>query len=123
MHYRYFLMILFFISGCATMNSSFTCKTPDGVMCHSLDDVNAMVDRGEIGHGAIGGQIALNFTSMKFAVPYAKTPLRDGEEVMRVWVMPYEDSSGNYHETSFLYTVIKPSHWIGAPPEEITDIE
>lgn len=128
MHYKKFFLIILvvsFIDGCTTMNSKFTCKTPDGVMCRSLDDVNGMVDRGELGQNynkIYSNKNALNFTPMSSHVSsFTGKPLRSGESIMRIWTAPYEDSNGNYHEASVFYTVIKPGHWIGAPPKEIVD--
>lgn len=46
---------------------------------------------------------------------YPGQPLRYGETVQRIWVTPYEDSEGNYHEDSTLYTIVKKGHWIGNP--------
>lgn len=124
---RYFLMLLLgLISGCTTMNSKFTCKTADGVMCRSLDDVNSMVDRGELGQNfrkVETGKSAINFTPIFSKNSHVSVPLRSGESVLRIWTAPYEDSNGNYHEDSVFYTVIKPGHWIGTPPKEIVDLE
>lgn len=119
------IFIIGFVSGCTTMNSKFTCKTPDGVMCRSLDDVNSMVDRGELGQNynkIDSSKNTFNFTPIPSHVySFRDKPLRYGESVMRIWTAPYEDSNGNYHEASVFYTVIKPGHWIGAPPKEIVD--
>jgi len=113
-----------YLVGCATMNSKFTCKTSDGVMCRSLDDVNSMIDRGEFTQRSQKENIknALNFSPMMMHATYPN-PIRDGETVMRIWVAPYEDNSGNYHADHVLYTVIKPNHWVGIPPREIVNLD
>ena len=125
---RYFLLIIFavnFIAGCTTMNSKFTCKTPDGVMCRSLDDVNGMVDRGEFNQHFVKSENIKNtvdFSRVGASAAYP-APVRDGESVMRIWITPYEDNRGNYHADSFLYTVVKPNRWVGIPPQEIVDLD
>ena len=124
MHYKIIILIAGLIGGCTTMNSKFTCKTPDGVMCRSLDDVNSMVDRGELGHNSSrvdNSKNALNFIPMYSHYSSLGKPLRSGESIMRIWTAPYEDTNGNYHDASVFYTVVKPGYWIGVPPKEIID--
>lgn len=36
---------------------------------------------------------------------------RKGEEVIRVWIPPYQDEEGNYHSSSYLYSVLTPGAW------------
>lgn len=36
------------LSGCASMNTDFDCPKASPVMCKSLDEVNEMVDYGEL---------------------------------------------------------------------------
>lgn len=126
MYYKKNFLIVFiviFINGCTTMNSKFTCKTSDGVMCRSLDDVNNLVDRGALGRNynkIDSSKNAVNFTPLPADVySFRNKPLRYGESVMRIWTAPYEDTNGNYHDASVFYTVVKPGHWIGAPPQAI----
>ena len=111
-----------FLNACTTMNSKFTCKTPDGVICSSLDEVNGMVDR-----GVIGGKKTLN-KNISFALTVfpgfkAGDKLRYGESVMRIWVAPYEDLQGNYHAASVFYMVVKPGHWLGLPSREVMAVD
>lgn len=112
------------LSGCASMNSDFDCPMKNGVRCQSLDQVNDAVDKGEIG-------VSHRFT--EYQPSYIKSswanyshrrcahgsPIRNPDDVMRVWIAPYEDTSGNYHQASDVYTVARPSYWIGNPPKEI----
>jgi type IV conjugative transfer system lipoprotein TraV len=42
-------------------------------------------------------------------------PLRFGETVQRIWIAPYEDTEGNYHQDSLIYAIMKGGHWIGKP--------
>lgn len=125
------ILILFavLLSGCSSLNSNFDCPMKPGVRCESLDQVNAQVDRGEISHSDIKmTTINQPITTMSGVTkqPLYKDasylnkgePLRYGETIMRVWVAPYEDTSGNYHQESDVYTIVKPSHWIGYPPKQ-----
>ena len=33
------------------------------------------------------------------------------EEHLRVWVAPFQDEQGNFHEASVVHTIIKPGYW------------
>jgi type IV conjugative transfer system lipoprotein TraV len=48
-------------------------------------------------------------------------PIRSGENVQQIWIGPYEDNDGNYHEPSYIYSVTKKGQWIGEPVKEIQD--
>lgn len=121
------------LSGCAEMNSTFDCPMKPGVSCASLDEVNAKVDRGEIGSSSTElphpstKNISLNQTQPteppSFSEARWKKPLRYGESVQHIWVAPYEDTAGNYHQESDIYTIVKPGHWIGYPVKAIASDE
>lgn len=119
------------LSACTT-NSSFDCPNKAGVNCRSLDQINAMVDSGEI-HGRMQGSGNDSSLSMMNQLkerdefqsfPNSSTfipgqPIRYGETVQRIWIAPYEDMEGNYHQDSVLYAVMKGGHWIARPVKTI----
>ena len=125
------LLIPIFLNGCSSLNSNFDCPMKPGIRCESLDQVNAQVDRGVLGNDDLkmtsiktpmyiqsGNSTRVN--TYKFANYTAKgEPLRYNETVMRIWVAPYEDTAGNYHKESEIFTVAKPGHWIGSPVKEL----
>lgn len=117
------------LSACSSMNGSFDCPNKAGVNCKSLDQVNDMVDSGQLhGRSSFSSQDGSSSSSTEFeAFPTATTyspgsPLRYGETVQRIWVAPYEDTEGNYHQDSLMYAIVKRGHWIGAPLKPITAI-
>lgn len=120
--YRMWLiMTIVLLSGCSGMNANFDCPMKNGVRCESLDQVNARVDRGDIGRGEMQS-VSLQATQqnpvnrhVQARLVVAGEPLRYGETVQRVWIAPYEDTSGNYHQESEVYTVARPGKWIGNP--------
>jgi len=57
------------------------------------------------------------------ATPNIGQPVRYGERIQKMWIYPYEDSKGNYHEASILYAVIKNPHWVGYPEVAVVDDE
>lgn len=122
------------LSGCAKMNSKFDCPMKPGVMCESLDQVNAQVNQGTLGGTSTSmTPTCKNCETQKnkdfgnFTTPYPTIamnpgdPVRYGETVLRIWMAPYEDKDGNYYQPTILYTVVKPGHWIGQPVKAITD--
>ncbi len=91
-----------------------------GVNCSSLDQVNTMIDQGKI--GAKRSTINYNLTAAPIqsqATTFARLNsssanlewLRQPETVMRIWIAPYEDQDGNYHQPGMLYSVVKPGRW------------
>ncbi len=118
----FILTLITFLSGCSSMNSSFDCHNKPGVTCRSLDQVNDMVDRGLIGREINISKSNPAYLTMKELNKQnlnRLNSLRQGEQVVRVWVAPYQDVSSNYHNESTLYTVVRKNNW--AVPKEITE--
>ena len=42
-------------------------------------------------------------------------PVRYGEGVMRLWIAPYEDTDGNYHQANRVYSVVQEGQWMHNP--------
>jgi conjugal transfer pilus assembly protein TraV len=51
--------------------------------------------------------------------PMVGEPIRYGETVQQIWLAPFEDTAGNYHEPSIVYIILQPPHWIGVPTKAI----
>ena len=115
------------LASCSSMNSSYDCPNRAGVMCKSIDEINGMVDGGQIsGRTQMGSYKALSESEFQ---PYGVTqgfypgaPLRYGETVQRIWVAPFEDTENNYHDDSYMYAIIKDGHWIGSPVKSNMDL-
>jgi conjugal transfer pilus assembly protein TraV len=43
--------------------------------------------------------------------PQGPVPLRLPAQIMRVWIAPWEDSTGNLHAPGYVYTEIEPRRW------------
>ena len=120
------LPLVVLINGCAGMNSQFDCPMKPGVRCESLDQVNEAVNRGEIGHAptnTAASTTAIHSIPSVDASPLPGEPLRYGETVQRIWIAPFEDTGGNYHQESEIYTIAKGGHWIGSPVKDMNDGE
>lgn len=103
-------------SACALYSKEFDSKYEKGVGCKSISEVNQMVDAGVI-KGADDQTLAtpLYSTSEKISKPIMLSDQgmiqRVQEEPLRVWIAPYQDEQGNFHEASVVHTVIKPGYW------------
>lgn len=50
---------------------------------------------------------------------YVGSPIRNQENIQQIWIGPYEDEDGNFHEPAYVYTVVKKGSWFGEPVEEV----
>lgn len=118
------------LSGCANTSSEFSCPAPKTGMCQSVRNVDNMVDSGQIRANTSsniqqgGATTNTRITWGNFSTPYAATlhpgqPLRQQEIVMAVWMSPYEDSKGYYHDESTVYAVMIPSQWSTQPVKAV----
>ena len=110
------------LSGCSSLNSNFDCPKKPGVMCKSLDQVNTMVDQGQLGHSS-GTTLSTSEakTSSLIAINSESSDesMRTHDTVARIWIAPFEDSDGDYYKATTVYHVIKPSEWINSPATEM----
>lgn len=118
------VLLLGFLSGCSSMNSRFDCPNKPGITCRSLDQVSDMVDRGMIGRDvSIKSSHAPTFYPIKNTKNILPNnlshSLRSGEQVVRVWVAPYQDVNSNYHNEGTLYVVVRKNNW--AVPTEVKE--
>ena len=121
------IVIVMTLSACSSMNGSFDCPNKAGMSCKSLDQINSMVDSGQIsGRSGLLSSDAKMADSVEFesfptsAIYHDGAPLRYGETVQRIWLAPYEDTEGNYHQDSLMYSIVKQGHWIGTPLKSVT---
>ena len=119
------LVSTIFLTGCTSMNSQFDCNASSGGRCAPMNQINKMADYGMFREAA--PQKETGFTGTKnqnYGYPlntFAGAPIRNSENVQQIWIGPYEDLNGNYHEPSYVYAVIKKGSWIGEPAEAIQD--
>ena len=119
------ILMSLLVSGCAQLNSDFDCPMKDGVRCMSIHQVNEAVDRGALGDEPANitviqpSYLQGDYIQYKDGRASLSSPIRKPEEVTHVWVAPYEDVNGNYHQASNVYTVSRPGFWRGNPPKAI----
>ena len=123
-----FMTSLLLLNGCTGMNTDFGCNHTAGDSCQTIMAVNRKASAGGYNHlpttqqphdaVTIPAKTPQGFT---VATPQAGAPVRYSENIQRIWIGPYQDRQGNYHEPSMVYTVLTPAHWVGLPPKAITN--
>ena len=119
-----FLVVLSLtLTGCSTASESFDSQATQGVGSKSISQVNAMIDKGQI-EGIKGD----NESDKVIAPVLVQTPIptfnqetivlsdhsvihRQPEQYMRIWMAPFQDANGNFHEASVIHTLQRPSFW------------
>lgn len=106
------LSILVLTSGCTSLNSKFDCPKSPGISCKSISEINAMVNKGQVGNPNNNKKIIDNLSnsiwdqSLLF-VDNAPNSQVQKDQGLHIWMAPYEDSDGNFHEQTYVYAKIK----------------
>ena len=93
--------------GCA--NPKFDCPYQDGVHCKSLSEVDREIDIGKLGEKSEGSQ--KNFSKPLIPISVPASPLRTPEEVLSVWIAPYQTQDGSYFEEKIMHFVVRDAGW------------
>lgn len=109
------------LSSCAILSNDTGCKKIGGIKgCISLDEVNTLSETGKL-----PDQVKVSKTETPKLQAYTNTvpdlgqPVRQGDHIQQVTIFPYQDTDGNYHEASIIYTILKSAHWIDHPVTEV----
>ena len=114
---KYFIvpMLTIFLSGCMGMGSKFDCNVDSGGRCAPMHHINQMANYGAFTEKPYKAN-KLIFLEQKESKNikniYGATPIRSNEKIQQIWIGPYEDTNGNYHEGSNIYVVVKKSNWV-----------
>ncbi len=123
--------VIAILSGCAGMNGHFGCNAKANTSCTPVSQVNARANAGDFDYQrSNGGRIGLPTRSKTFSylsqnagykgvTPMPGEPVRTEGRIQRIWIAPYQDLANNYHEPSYVYTVLENPHWIGVPAKAI----
>ena len=100
------------LTGCA--ESRFDCPYSGGKSCMSMDKIDVMI-KGSNPEGAVRerenmGKLAMNEPG-SMAAPRTSNAVRIPEEVMQLWVAPYESESGIYYHSSFVNVIVREPYW------------
>ena len=90
------------LASCSTLNEEFDCPAPQKGSCKRMDQVYEMVNG--VGHKQLAAQPNSNPYVVK---EQAGKPVRYGKGAMRLWIAPYEDTDGNYHQANQIYSKVQ----------------
>ena len=113
---KYFIVpiLTVFLSGCMGMGSKFDCNVDSGGRCIPMHHVNQMANYGAFTEKPYKAD-KLILTEKKenknIQNTYGTVPIRSSEKIQQIWIGPYEDANGNYHEGSYVYAVVKKGSW------------
>lgn len=100
------------LTGCTMMNDKYDCPLKEGASCISLRDMDTAITE-KVGNTPFFHKT--NNYVMSSGKGYSSKPNRTKDLVAKIWLAPYEDTFGNYHDASIVYTVIEKSSWVGNP--------
>lgn len=106
--------------GCSSSSETFDCPAGKGLGCKSITEVNAIVsqeeetskkDALEKSAPAVAQKPGkeVSYSAKDSSVPGSVRRAQD--EHRRVWMAPFEDEEGNFHEASVIHTLVKPGAW------------
>lgn len=117
------VILLLGLTGCSSLSETFDSAPGQGVGTKPITVVNHMVEHKQLRGSAlqdssiqhneiltdgISRSEVLTDGSLPIGVGSAK---RSDEKTLRVWIAPYIDDQGHFHESSRIHTVIQPSRW------------
>lgn len=114
------LPILFLLAACSSASEHFDSEATQGVGVKSLSEVNAMIDQGKLagipveGATAVAPQVVAKPSSSALAtilLSDQSLAQRQPEQHLRIWIAPFQDNQGNFHEGSIVHTLQRPSFW------------
>ncbi len=141
MNIRVFLIVawILLLGGCSfsglSGSSQFACKAPEGVNCNSVSGVYANSLENNLPSQQKGKKEKAsedkdgyfqNSTDKPRAIKASLSvpggviqdssadvmPLRSDPKVIRIWIAPYTGAEDEFHDQSFIYTVVDDGRWL-----------
>lgn len=105
------LGMMLLLSGCADWNEHFEGEVVRAYPDQSIHQINRMADRGQIREQ--DEDVRMPFASSSSIPVFHDGHMSRGlEDVRRLYIMPYEDTSHHLHCGHSVYVVVKPAEWI-----------
>ena len=107
-------------TGCASMVMSFgesdlSCPYPDGAHCLSLETAyDQSISKQDAADGtaqATASAPGLPQQALPQRMPSGQALLSE-PQILRVWIGPWEDSAGRFHDQNYIYTVVREGEWV-----------
>lgn len=109
------------LGGCSTAGQ-YACSAPEGGSCQSLQDVyKSSLERGNNPKSKAGDDQDTDRTvpvlapsSVDLLPQYVPegAPIRTGQKILRIWMAPWEDRDGRFHDQSYTYIVTDFGRWV-----------
>lgn len=112
---RVFIIMLLatILTGCG--NSRFDCPYAQGPSCLSMEQIDKNIKSGKQ-NNCQAIQKVTDKKDVQLAVIESATPQpakRIPEEVLQMWIAPYETTDGIFYQASFVNVIVKDARWIG----------
>lgn len=122
------LLLILAIGACRSTSSEWSCRNLDSkVGCANISKADdAYLENGKLSSsdsaiGAKSGNLNITQVPISKSAKYSSSSddinvgqiklIRSSEKIGRVWIAPYMDGKGNYHEGSFIRVVDEISRW------------
>lgn len=121
------LLLIAIMLSSACSSGKFDCPVGEGIFCKPVSEVDRMADRGSFSkenrkqtkgqkkrffkkkHGS------LKEKNIKLLKADLNPPERIPDQVLQVWVAPFETADGVYHQPARMNVVVKKGHWGDRP--------
>lgn len=105
------------LTGCGA-KSRFSCPYEGGVTCMSMSEVDKEIKRGASAKQTKNKR-SIAKLSEEAVNPFqagalGNAPVRTQEQILQLWVAPFEDSQGVYQQQTYLNVVVTSPRWL--PP-------
>jgi conjugal transfer pilus assembly protein TraV len=111
----FLILLVIGLQGCSGPKQTFDCPYGKGVGCRSISEVNQAVNEGQLPdtlkHSHSTVTFKENTVSKSAHFTDDMTIERVREQHLRVWLAPFQDAEGNFHEDSIIHTVLQPGFW------------
>lgn len=103
------------LSACSVGHEEFDCpNSVGGYGCKGMKEVHELVNQkqsGEIVTPVVKDVKAKTLSAHQIAQSDDSIINRVKEEQLRVWIAPFQDEQGNFHEPSVVHTVVRSGYW------------
>lgn len=114
-----FIPLTLLLSGCSIYKEDFSDCGPDkGIPCKTLPEVHRIVNE-QLGYSSDSAYTPpVVFPADTKQINHEQIVMSDKsiierarEEHLRIWIAPFQDDQGNFHEASVVHSVIRPAFW------------
>ncbi len=101
------------LTGCAE-KSRFDCPYGKGPSCISMDQIDKNIKSGDQPKCSKAGCAKSNIKDAGVTFPIQTNPnpaLRVPEQVMQMWIAPYEAKNGIYYQQAYVNIIVKEASW------------